>query len=292
MGFVGNPLDRADRLRHSPEALAAARADPRALVLPFCELRPSLTGSEEAPQLGWVSAASLAPDTDLLLLGLDGAGVPHFAAGVSESPDGARATDARAAAMRLTGVDSGILAQARAMLAWHSRHGACAVCGAPSRIERGGYLRRCTVCAAEHFPRTDPVTIMLIVQPGHCVLGRKKEFPKNTFSALAGFLEPGETIEDAVRREVMEEAGLTVGRVRYVASQPWPFPSTLMIGCFAEAISNDITPDTEELEAVAWFSLEDCRAALAGQGPFIMASPVAIAHHLLKSWVQMHELRA
>ena len=286
MGFTGNPLDRADRLRHDAPALEAARADPRARVLPLKDLDPLLHDQSGRRDLLWVPAASFAPDAELLLLGLDGEGAPRFAAAWESKPP-VRPVNARNAAMALPVPDSGILAQARSMLAWHDSHRHCARCGASTHVEKGGYLRRCSVCNAEHFPRTDPVTIMLVLDGDACLLGRKREFPAGFYSALAGFLEPGETIEDAVRREVEEEAGIRTGQVRYVASQPWPFPSSLMIGCFAQALSREITLDTTELEDARWFSLEDCMAAFEGKGSFGPAPSIAIAHHLLKCWVGM-----
>jgi NAD+ diphosphatase len=283
LGFTGNPLDRADRLRQDPALLAQSAAHPEARLMVLAGLDPPLARDG----LDWQPMAEAGAGDELLLLGLD-AGAPRFALARPSAP-GQRPLDLRKLAGLLSEVEAGIYAQARSMLGWHDRHRHCAVCGAPTRAEKGGYLRRCTsgMCGAEHFPRTDPVTIMLVIDGDRCLLGRKKEFPRRSYSALAGFLEPGETIEDAVRREVMEEAGIRCGQVRYVASQPWPFPSSLMIGCFAEALSDAITIDSSELEDVQWFDLDACEAALAGHGPFVVAPPLAIAHHLLKAWVEL-----
>jgi NAD+ diphosphatase len=150
----------------------------------------------------------------------------------------------------------------------------------------GGYRRDCPACGAEHFPRTDPVVIMLAIDGERCLLGRQARFAPAMYSCLAGFVEPGETIEDAVRRETAEEAGIAVGRVRYHASQPWPFPSSLMIGCHAEAISRDIVRDEAELEACRWFGRAEVQAMLAGLHPDGLKCPpdIAIAHHLIKAW--------
>jgi NAD+ diphosphatase len=283
MAYVDNPLDRADHIRVNDEALAAARLSPRARVLGFADLKAALTRDS----LLWLPMEDVPAESTFVFLGLED-GAPRFAAAL---PKGSflpgKPTDARAAAGMLPTGQAAILAQGRALLSWHARHQHCAVCGAATRLSKGGYARVCENmdCKAEHFPRTDPVTIMLVVDGERCLLGRQPQFPAGSYSALAGFLEPGETIEDAVRREVLEEAGVRVGRVRYVASQPWPFPSSLMIGCFAQALDDVITIDTTELEDARWFSRADCQSAFDGNGPFKFPPPLAIAHHLLKSWL-------
>ena len=170
------------------------------------------------------------------------------------------------------------------MVDWHARHRHCAVCGTPTNVFRGGWARKCPNCGAEHYPRTDPVVIMLAECEGQVLLGRGAAWPEGRFSALAGFIEPGETIEEAVRRETMEEAGVRVGAVRYVASQPWPFPSQLMIGCIGQAESHEITIDHELAEAI-WVTREEVRRALAGEpSRFIPPSRLAIARVLLETW--------
>ncbi len=285
MGFTGNPFDRADHIRTDSSELVAASRDPAARVLGFAELKPAL-GPDG---LLWLPLEEVPSDSTFVFLGLE-EGAPRFAAAV---PAGAflpgKPTDARAAAMRLPPAQSAIMGQGRSLLAWHEKHGHCAVCGAPTQMSKGGYARSCSsdACKAEHFPRTDPVTIMLVIDGERVLLGRQPQFPAGFYSALAGFLEPGETIEDAVRREVQEEAGLQVGRVRYVASQPWPFPSSLMIGCFAKAASTDIVIDKTELEDARWFSRAECAAVFEGHGPFAAPPPLAIAHHLLKTWLAL-----
>jgi NAD+ diphosphatase len=181
----------------------------------------------------------------------------------------------------------GPLAEAKALLHWHRKHCFCAACGAPSRVSSAGWKRICETCETEHFPRTDPVVIMLSVRGDKCVLGRQSRFPPGMYSCLAGFLEPGETIEAAVRRETLEEAGVRTGQVRYLASQPWPFPASLMIGCIAEALNDDLTIDGEELEHARWFTRDEVRLMLDGQHPegLLAPQPMAIANALLKSWV-------
>lgn len=181
----------------------------------------------------------------------------------------------------------GTLAQAKSLLFWHSRHGFCANCGTATRSATGGLRRDCPACGTQHFPRTDPVAIMLVTRGGSCLLGRQTRFVAGSYSCLAGFISPGETIEDAVRREVMEEAGIRVGEVAYIASQPWPFPSSLMIGCFGEALSEAITIDRTELEDARWFARDEVVAMLARTHPdgLITPPPMAIAHHLMQTWI-------
>jgi NAD+ diphosphatase len=177
---------------------------------------------------------------------------------------------------------------AKAMLDWHARHRFCANCGQPSTMRAAGWRRECDACSAQHFPRVDPVVIMVAVSGERCLLGRQARFAPGMYSALAGFLEPGETIEDAVRREILEEAGIPCSRVVYLASQPWPFPSSLMIGCFAKATTEEISIDRTELEDARWFSRAELAAMFAGSHPHELKAPqpFAIAHHLLKAFVE------
>ena len=175
------------------------------------------------------------------------------------------------------------------MIDWHKRHQFCSTCGTPSKSSQGGYLRLCTndACGAQHFPRTDPVVIMLATRSDQCLMGRQPGFPPNMFSALAGFMEPGETIADAVRREVMEEAGVEVGDVRYHSSQPWPFPTTLMIGCQADAATSEITRDEGEMTDVRWFTRKDVLSGLAGTNENLaLPGSIAIAYHLITAWAK------
>ncbi len=180
----------------------------------------------------------------------------------------------------------GPLGEAKSLLAWHARHRFCANCGAPSRMLAGGWRRGCDACGAQHFPRTDPVVIMLVADGDECLLGRQPAFAPKMYSCLAGFMEPGETIEAAVRREVAEETGIAVGRVDYLTSQPWPFPSSLMIGCVAQALTRDLSLDDQELEDARWFSREEVRQMLTRTHPAGFTSPsrVAIANLMMTAW--------
>lgn len=308
--FTGNPLDRASEKRADAVWLATRRCDPGSFVLPLWRLQPFFIGPEksDAPlEAGFLKpglAESLAaPDAPCVLLGLEG-GHALFALDISAAADpaneGALAglghfRELRAAAMSggLADKDIAILGQAKAMIDWHRRHGFCAQCGAKTALADAGYRRHCDACGADHFPRTDPVVIMLATHSDPmlgeaCLVGRGKQFPPGMFSTLAGFIEPGETVEEAVRRELMEEAGVKAGAVRYYATQPWPFPSSLMIGCFAEAESRDIIVDRNELAEAFWLDKAKARALLAGErieGLFIPPR-VAIAHHLIEAWAE------
>ena len=297
LGYVTNPLDRRGDLRDRPEALAALRAQDDAGVLVFAgdvsllkrhgDTLQGLFSPNEVAALGTTRAT--------LFLGLDGTR-PLFADEIE--PEAAErfaddanvmVIDARSIAVQglLPAPLIGPLAEAKALLHWHRKHRFCASCGAPSRVSSAGWKRICDACETEHFPRTDPVVIMLSVRGDKCVLGRQSRFPPGMYSCLAGFLEPGETIEAAVRRETLEEAGVRTGQVRYLASQPWPFPASLMIGCIAEALNDDLIIDGEELEHARWFTRDEVRLMLDGQHPdgLLAPQPMAIANALLKSWV-------
>jgi|TARA_R100000501_G_scaffold5804_1_gene12837 NAD+ diphosphatase len=291
-GFCGSRIDRADHMRRDPQAVAAARMHPGARWLPFDTLRPLLADGA----LLWIDRAQIPADALEVFLGLED-GAPRFAialpARVTESltsgNPAAEAQDARGAAMTLPADQAAIVAHGRSLIDWHQRHGFCANCGAPTNIAKAGYARACARdrggCGAEHFPRTDPVVIMLAIDGDKCLLGRQPSFPARFMSALAGFVEPGESIEEAVRRELHEEAGIRTARVTYVASQPWPFPSSLMIGAFAEAVTTDIRLDEDELEEARWFTRAEVEAVLSGDGPFLTPPPMAIAWTLMKTWV-------
>ena len=291
VGLTGSPLDRADHLRRDAGAMVALRARSDARWLVMDGLKPALTRGD-APDILWAYRSDVPHDATSVFLGLaeskDG-GAPRFAAAapaadlVAES--GGQIVDARAAASLLGDGRAEIIAQARSLLDWHARHQFCAVCGAQTTMNKAGYSRNCAGCSSEHFPRTDPVVIMLALKGDHALVGRQPNFPKGFFSALAGFVEPGESLEEAVARELFEEAGIRTARVRYLASQPWPFPSSLMIAAFAEATNVDITLDTDELEEARWVTKDEVRAALAGTGDWFAPPPMAIAHTLLKAWV-------
>ncbi|WP_404367167.1 NAD(+) diphosphatase [Sphingomonas sp. MMS24-J45] len=286
-GFTGGTLDRADRLRHDAETLAAAQGDWRARLLKLDAFMPEVTAEG---RLGWTSLADAPDDAELVLLGLDEGGRPHFAA----FTPGMRPPPGRP--MRLFGMidqlapgEAATYAAARSLLDWHGRHQFCANCGHQTAMFRAGWGRTCPNCNAEHFPRVDPVVIMIAEHDGRALLGRQPAFPPRRYSALAGFLEPGESIEEAVAREIMEEAGVRVTNIRYIASQPWPFPSSLMIACVGEAEDDAITLDTHELEDAIWVERDVVRAVLAGEdGPFLPPPPYAIAHTLLTAWAAGH----
>ncbi|MFC0205593.1 NAD(+) diphosphatase [Novosphingobium soli] len=290
IAFAGSPLDRADHLRSDPEAIAAL-AGPRARLLKLDGLDPVLT-PEGA--LEWGTLADAAPGSELVFLGLEGEERACFAAVPPASPAGGpHAGPASWNAMNLLAPgDLAAYGGARALVGWHARHRFCAVCGQPTALAKGGWQRTCTNCAAEHFPRVDPVTIMTVEHEGRLLLGRQPRFPAGRYSALAGFVEPGETIEEAVAREVFEEAGVRVRDVAYVASQPWPFPSSLMIGCHAFADAPAITIDATELEDARWFTREEVVDALdaieAGDMGRAFGAPPrhAVAHVLLRWWVE------
>jgi NAD+ diphosphatase len=184
--------------------------------------------------------------------------------------------------------DGALMAYARGILFWHSRHGFCGVCGAPTKPEEAGHVRRCTNpdCNAQHFPRTDPAVIMLVHDGDRCLLGRQKIWPKGMHSTLAGFVEPGESLEDAVAREVFEEAGIRVADVTYHSSQPWPFPASLMLGFHARALTTDIHIDPDEIEAANWFDRGFLRAHLKGSGEFFVPPRVAVARRLIDDWLE------
>ena len=282
-GFTGGQLDRADRLRNNPDAIAAALSEWRARLLVLgAGYEPEVTAEG---RLAWTSLADADPEADLVLLGLDG-DRPRFAAITNEAGGSPfRSPRLLGALGEMAAGEAATYAQARAVLDWHARHRFCANCGAPTAVIRAGWARRCGGCAAEHFPRTDPVVIMIAEHDGRALLGRQAAWPPGRFSALAGFVEPGESVEEAVAREIHEEAGVTVTDVRYVASQPWPFPSQLMIACVATAEDDALTLDKTEIEEAIWVPREMVRAVLAGgEGPFLPPPPYAVAHTLLSAW--------
>ncbi len=285
LAFGGSPLDRAGYRRTDPAWLAQQRG--RGLFLPVWRNQPLLRGE----------AIALLPDRpewadrQSVFLGLDG-DQPLFAVALPDDPEpvfeGAAFQEMRPAAMILSTRDCAIAGQAKAMLDWHRRHGFCANCGAATTAEDGGYRRHCSGCGADHFPRTDPVVIMLPLYEDHCLIGRNARFANGLYSAFAGFIEPGETVEDAVARELEEEAGMKIGAVTYRASQPWPFPSSLMIGCYAQALARDFRVDGVEIVEARWFSRAEARARLGGEiaDDIRMPTPIAIAHRLIRDWAE------
>jgi NAD+ diphosphatase len=295
LGYTASLIDRAAHRRGEAAALAA---DPRAgayVVGGEMIVARKRDGGGE-PLFGLAEAQALAPARECVLLGF-GDGVPQFGLGIGkEAAEALKArddflvTDLRSIAVQGLVAPEHLppLAEAKALLAWHARHRFCSNCGALTNLTEGGWKRACPACKAEHFPRTDPVVIMLAVRGERCLLGRSARFASAMWSCLAGFVEPGENVEEAVRREVHEEAGITCGRVVYFASQPWPFPMSLMIGCHAEALTDDIKVDAAELEGARWFGREEVALMLLRRHPDGLGTPppVAIAHHIIRAWVE------
>ena len=296
--FAGNPFDRGDRERRDENLLSRLVRQDDARILPFHRLKPLVRRSQRA-ELAWITnkfLEDLPPEAGgPKFLGFDDDRVPHFAVDISivEDPSiiaafapEAAFEDGRGAAVDIPGEQSGILAQARSQLNWHARHRFCSVCGNESKSRRGGLMRQCPRCESQHFPRTDPVAIMLVYNGERCVMGQTAARSDTTFySCLAGFMDQGESIEEAVRREVREESGVEVGKVAYHSSQPWPFPASLMIGCHAEATSDEIVVDEGEMSDVRWFTRDEVKLALKDRLEGVnIPGPIAIAHHLIKAW--------
>lgn len=295
--FGGNPLDRASERREDHVWIAGLLDAPETRVLPLRDLKP-FTRGKISPALDWQPVASwrdqIETGASMIFLGL-GDGRAHFAidaTGAEVAPDiDTELVDVRALAPAIGAGEAAILAEARSLLDWHARHRFCAQCGTPTTVASAGWVRRCPDCKASHFPRTDPVVIMLAIHGERGLLGRNRRRAGARFSCLAGFVEPGETLEEAVRREVREESGVRCGRVRYLATQPWPFPSSLMIGFLAEALTEEITVDPEELAEARWFHRDEIREMVARAAAGIddpsraaLPAPLAIAHHICRRW--------
>ena len=287
-GFTGSPLTRLDSERERPDYFDAQRTHPSARLLRLDGLKPVL---DDAGRLVWAPLSEADPQAPLALLGLID-GTPRFVqlGRIDRSQDQRMGTINGAAAMSESGAPA-TYAAARSLVDWHDRHRYCADCGRITTVRRSGWARFCLKddggCGAEHFPRTDPVVIMLAEHGGKVLVGRNVHSMQGKFySALAGFLEVGESIEEAVARELHEEAGVVVTEVRYITSQPWPLPSQLMIACIAKVESDALTLDTNELNDAIWVDRDQVRAALAGEddAPFHMRFPLAIAYTLLTAW--------
>jgi len=299
--FAGNPLDRASYKRSDPDWIKAKLDDPDSLCVAIwngktlVEKTPDTADSLRVAYLPMPLALEVAgSEQRVLFMGLwkttavfavdlegsaDPSDGPLSGLGVFE--------DLRAIALRLSQADAAILATAKQVFEWRRRHCFCSNCGQPTLAIEGGWKRVCDACRAEHFPRTDPVVIMLPTFGDRCLLGRQRVWPKGMYSALAGFLEPGEGIEEACAREVMEEAGLTAVSVSYHSTQPWPYPSSLMIGLFAEVADDNATADDTELEEVRWFTRPQIQAMLRGELSDARApGAMAIAHQLIKAWAE------
>jgi NAD+ diphosphatase len=294
--FAGNPLDRVSERRRDKDWIASLLADPMSRMLPLYDLKPAISDMLR-PALGWQKIApwreAIEAGATCIFLGIAENGCAHFAIDATGAgvPADMENIDVRTLAPQAPVGEAAILAEARSLIDWHARHRFCAQCGTPTDVSAAGWTRRCSNCRAQHYPRSDPVTIMLVVRGERALLGRNKRRPGQRFSCLAGFMEPGETPEEAVRREVGEESGIRVGRVKYLAAQPWPFPSTLMMGFLAEGISEEITIDPEELAEARWFERAEIRemverAATGEDDPskISLPQPLAIAHHLCRRW--------
>ena len=295
LGFAHNGLDRLANRRDDAafQAEVAASAAARTLVV-VGEAAVTRRGPDGASELwfGFDEAASLGRSGQRVFLGADARG-PAFAVAVEAEDPLAGREDLSLSNLRqvaadgsVAAADLGALAEGKSMLSWHAAHRFCGRCGVGTASSASGWRRECPGCGAHHFPRTDPVVIMLAVDGDRCLLGRQPRFPAGMYSCLAGFLEPGETIEDAVRREIGEEAGIACGAVTYLGCQPWPFPSSLMIGCLVEATTAEITTDQDELEDARWFARDEVRAMLDGRHPegLTCPMPMAIAHHIVLAW--------
>jgi NAD+ diphosphatase len=294
-GYSRSRLDRTANRRGDPAWIAQALRSARFLL--FSGDRPLFRISDNpGPDPLFDAGTAQRFDAGMdraVFLGLDG-DTALFAAPVpgdetTFDAEGIKLIDVRSVAVQglVAPALLGPVAQAKSLLDWHARHGYCARCGASTRMADAGYRRDCPSCGASHFPRTDPVVIMLPVDGADCLLARAPRFQPGMYSALAGFVEPGETLEDAVRREVKEETAVDVDRVTYHSSQPWPFPSSLMIGCFARAVSRDLDPDPREIADARWFSRTEIGEMLNHRHPDGLFAPpsMAIAHQLLKSYV-------
>jgi NAD+ diphosphatase len=275
--FSGAALDRAPALRRRPGWLEAQRADPAARAVLMSERGLLLDDGRLLLE---------PPGTEAVFLGLLD-GIPLFADHVGEAePERGHAAGLREAATELPTGEAALAAYAGSLLAWHRRHGFCANCGAPTEPRDGGHERVCPACEAHHFPRTDPVVIVRVTDGGGgLLLGRQARWPDGRFSLLAGYVEPGETLEDAVRREVFEESEVSLDSVSYIASQPWPFPSSLMLGFGALAERGSPVPRDGELAAVRWFEREEVERAARGEGPLMLAPPYSIARRLIDAWL-------
>jgi len=310
-GMGGAGLDRGAGLRADAAAVAGLYGDPAARLLPLWRGKPLIAG-QGRDRPGWLATdhplTAHAPEP-AVFLGLAG-GAPRFALDVSDwqppdidaaalaaffdpseqQPPGVpadhRFAELRGVMTRLPPAEAELAATARALLLWHRSHRFCSACGVRSAPAEAGWRRSCPACGTHHFPRSDPVVIMLVTRGNRLLLGRSPGWPEGMYSLLAGFVEPGETIEAAVRREVREETGVQVGAVRYLASQPWPFPASLMLGCAAEALSETLTVDPAELEDARWLGREELVAVIAGRHPEVKgARPGAIAHFLIRNWL-------
>lgn len=290
-GLTGSPIERADQIRIDEDAIAEAQSSLRTRILKLDDLVPEI-GPDGT--LGWGSMADCPDGADLLFLGLDGE-APCFAPLIEQGQQpGQQAYAVWRYLEMMPPEEAATYAAARSLIEWHRGHLFCSRCGSRSKVAKAGWGRHCPECGAEHFPRVDPVVIMLAEYEGKALVGRQPRFPPDRYSALAGFVEPGESLEEAVARELFEEAGVRAKEVRYLTSQPWPFPNSLMMACIAPVEDDTLTLDTKELEDAKWVSKEEVAASLAGDdgAPFIAPPHFAIAYTLLNAWVDMDAEKA
>ena len=298
LGYTHSSLERAAELRSDHDAIAqlAGQLDVGTYVIGGDLIVMKKGDRVHHPLFSLDEARALAPASEIVFLGLL-QGVGRFGYGISPVTAASlktcgdfHVTDLRSIAVYGLAAAEHLppIAEAKALLNWHARHRFCANCGESTQATQAGWRRDCPKCKAEHFPRTDPVAIMLAVDGEHCLLGRSPRFVPTMWSCLAGFIEPGESIEDAVRRETHEEAGITCGRVVYFHSQPWPFPNSLMIGCHAQALTQDIVVDRRELEDARWFSKSEIETMMLRRHPEGLTTPppVAVAHHIIRAWLE------
>jgi NAD+ diphosphatase len=298
LGYTASLIDRAADRRTDDTLLAKFEKDPRAGAYviggEMVVMRPQ--GESADPLFSVAEANALGAPREKIFLGLMNE-APRFGFGLDaaaiealKSRDDLKITDLRSIAVQglVDAMHLPPLAEAKAMIGWHTKHRFCSNCGTPTQVVQGGWRRDCPSCHTLHFPRTDPVVIMLVIAGERCILGRSPRFAATMWSCLAGFCEPGETIEEAVRREVLEEVGIATGQVRYLASQPWPFPMSLMIGCHAEAKSEKIVIDPSEIEDARWFDREELVQMLARRHPDGLTTPppIAIAYHLIRDYIE------
>jgi NAD+ diphosphatase len=294
---TGSPLDRVSERRGDQAFIADTlqHADARAVLIGG-ETIVLAQAEDRDPFIPLGAAKQIAETGETIYIGvIDGAArlgfaiAPEAAERLKERTD-LLVTDLRTIAMRGLVAPQHLqpIAIAKALLTWHSRHRFCSNCGAPTQVTEQGWRRDCAACQVQHFPRTDPCVIMLAIDGERCLLGRSARFPPGMYSCLAGFVEPGESLEEATRRETFEEAGIRVGRVGYFASQPWPYPMSLMIGCFAQAESRELNIDRNELEDARWVGREEAALMLARQHPesLMTPPPMAVAHHIIRAYVE------
>ncbi len=287
--YGGQRFDRAARGRSDNAWLAGQRRHPASRVLLMSGLKVMVLDGADPPCAFWLTVGDLDDELDdrAIFLGADDQGVSAFALdlGGRNFPD-ARYVELRSVGGLLPSTEAGLLAYTRGLVFWHQRHLFCGACGAATRSEQGGHVRRCTGCGAQHFPRSDPAVIVLVTHAGRgerCLLWRSARFPGGMYSTLAGFVEPGESLEETVARELYEEAGIDVTDVTYCSSQPWPFPASLMLGFRARALSDHLQIDRTELEDAAWFTREELLDPI--NRPVKLPNRDSIARHLIEAWL-------